>query len=85
MPIKFRLFRGWGYFVFFLGGGECRFYFHGREDFSDKSRCDFSPALENRNRRTIATLGGRRTEQVKTGQVNLDHLRTFRGSFRGSP
>ena len=40
------------------------------------------------------TPNGRRTEQVKTGQVNLDHLTghsrghfrgRLRGTFRGSP
>ena len=34
MSIKF-LVLGGGYFGFW-GGGECRFYFYGREDFSDK-------------------------------------------------
>ena len=38
MPIKLLRFRrgswGGGYlFIFFLGGGKCRFYFYGREDF----------------------------------------------------
>ena len=28
-------FRGGGGLGFFLGGGECRFYFYGRGDFSD--------------------------------------------------
>ena len=31
MSIKFRVLGGGGYFGFFLGG-ECRFYFYGRED-----------------------------------------------------
>ena len=31
MPIKFLVLGG----VFWLLGGECRFYFYGREDFSD--------------------------------------------------
>ena len=39
MSIKFLLFfgGGGGYFGF---GGECRFYFYGREDFSDKRIAD---------------------------------------------
>ena len=33
---------------------------------------------------TKASFNGRGTEQVKTGQVNLDHLSGhFRGRFRG--
>ena len=34
MSIKFLVLGGGGNLVF-LGGGECRFYFYGREDFSD--------------------------------------------------
>ena len=33
MPVKFFVLGG-GVFWVFLGGGECRFYFHGHEDFS---------------------------------------------------
>ena len=33
MSIKFLVFRGGG--ILGLGGGKCRFYFYGREDFSD--------------------------------------------------
>ena len=41
MSIKFLVFKlgGGVFWVFFLGGGgggKCRFYFYGREDFSDK-------------------------------------------------
>ena len=37
MSIKFLVLGGGGlYFGFWGGGGECRFYFYGREDFSDK-------------------------------------------------
>ena len=35
MSIKF-LVLGGVFWFFFVGGGECRFYFYGREDFSDK-------------------------------------------------
>ena len=35
MSIKFLVLGGGGYFGFGGGGGECRFYFHGRADFSD--------------------------------------------------
>ena len=35
MSIKF-LVLGGGFGVFWGGGGKCRFYFYGREDFSDK-------------------------------------------------
>ena len=36
MSVKFSCFRGGGYFGFWGGGaGECRFYFYGREDFSE--------------------------------------------------
>ena len=34
MSIKFFVLGGGGYFGFW-GGGKCRFYFYGREDFSD--------------------------------------------------
>ena len=34
MSIKFLLLGGGGYFGFW-GGGECRFYFYGRGDFSE--------------------------------------------------
>ena len=34
MSIKFLVLGGGGYFGFFVGG-ECRFYFYGRADFSD--------------------------------------------------
>ena len=47
MSIKF-LVLGGGYFGFFLGGGKCRFYFYGREDFSEKFWCvliDFFVAM----------------------------------------
>ena len=39
MPVKFLVLRGvlGGFF-----GGECRFYFYGREDFSDHSRAEIS-------------------------------------------
>ena len=33
---KIPRFGGGGYFGVFGGGGECRFYFYGREDFSEK-------------------------------------------------
>ena len=36
MSIKFLVSGGGGYFGFFLGGGEGRFYFYGREDFSER-------------------------------------------------
>ena len=36
MSIKFFVLGGGGFWVF-LGGGECRFYFYGRADFSDKN------------------------------------------------
>ena len=36
MSIKFLVLGGGGFWVFFLGG-ECRFYFYGREDFSEYS------------------------------------------------
>ena len=41
MSIKFLVLGGGGggNFGYFLGGGECRFYFHGREDFSDNWNC----------------------------------------------
>ena len=35
MSIKFLVLEGGGILGFFLGGGECRFYFYGREDFSE--------------------------------------------------
>ena len=38
MSIKFVGLGGGGYFGFFGGGGECRFYFYGREDFSEQRR-----------------------------------------------
>ena len=34
---KIPRFRGGGGYFGFWGGGECRFYFYGRADFSDKS------------------------------------------------
>ena len=34
MPIKFRVLGGGGILGF--GGGECRLYFYGREDFSER-------------------------------------------------
>ena len=34
MSIKFLVLGGGGILGFFLGGGKCRFYFYGREDFS---------------------------------------------------
>ena len=34
MSIKFLVLGGW-YFGVFFGGGECRFYFYGRADFSE--------------------------------------------------
>ena len=41
MPIKF-LVLGGGILVFLGGGGECRFYFYGREDFSESVFVNFS-------------------------------------------
>ena len=35
MSIKFLVLGGGGVFWVFGGGGKCRFYFYGREDFSD--------------------------------------------------
>ena len=35
MSIKFLVLGGEGYFGFWGGGGKCRFYFYGREDFSE--------------------------------------------------
>ena len=35
MSIKFLLLGGGVFWVFLGGGGECRFYFYGREDSSD--------------------------------------------------
>ena len=35
MSIKFLVLGGGGYLVFFWGGGKCRFYFYGHEDFSE--------------------------------------------------
>ena len=35
MSIKFLVLGGGGYFGFFFWGGECRFYFYGREGFSE--------------------------------------------------
>ena len=35
MRIKFLVSGGGGVILGFLGGGKCRFYFYGREDFSD--------------------------------------------------
>ena len=35
MSIKFLVLGGWGGILAFGGGGECRFYFYGRADFSD--------------------------------------------------
>ena len=39
MPLKFLVLGGGGIWFFFLGGGKCRFYFCGREDFSDTGMC----------------------------------------------
>ena len=36
MPLKFLVLGGGGGIWVFLGGGKCRFYFYGREDFSDR-------------------------------------------------
>ena len=45
MSIKIPRFRGGG-ILGFLGGGECRFYFYGRGDFSDNSfKNDFLGAI----------------------------------------
>ena len=43
MSIKFRVLGG-GYFGF-GGGGKCRFYFYGREDFSDQRSPATSPGI----------------------------------------
>ena len=41
MSIKFLVLVGGGYFGFFGGGGgKCRFYFYGREDFSENCSND---------------------------------------------
>ena len=41
MSIKFLIFSGGGVF-WVWGGGECRFYFHGRADSSEKFQPKFS-------------------------------------------
>ena len=41
MSIKFLVLGGG--ILGFLGGGECRFYFYGREDFSDIGRVQVIP------------------------------------------
>ena len=48
MSIKFLLLGGGGVFWVFGGGGECRFYFYGREDFSDMFFSDNQLAARNR-------------------------------------
>ena len=40
MPVKI-LVLGGGYFGLWGGGGECRFYFYGREDFSETQLASF--------------------------------------------
>ena len=48
MSIKFLLLGGGGVF-WVLGGGECRFYFYGRADFSDfQSRYTIAIVVANR-------------------------------------
>ena len=47
MSIKFLVLGGGG--ILGLGGGECRFYFYGREDFSDDS-CSLRSILESEGR-----------------------------------
>ena len=42
MPSKFLV---WGGYFGLLGGGECRFYFYGREDFSDSRWESILPIL----------------------------------------
>ena len=47
MSIKFLVVGRGGYFGF--GGGECRFYFYGRADFSDKSKsANWNKSEENK-------------------------------------
>ena len=73
---KIPRFRGGGYFGFGGGGGECRFYFYGREDFSESKRpfTGVSPGLNPKKFTRYAT-----TPNPKAG------LRLQRSSARRQP
>ena len=63
MSIKFLLLGGGGFGVLgFWGGGECRFYFYGRADFSDNLQCT-ETRLAQRGFRPFSSL----TEAINRG------------------
>ena len=59
MSIKFLVL--WGGYFGFWGGGECRFYFYGREDFSDGGYIRMFPGNEDRNEGRFACSLGTKT------------------------
>ena len=68
MSIKVLVFLGGGGGNLVLGGGKCRFYFYGREDFSDfwsktKTVCCPDGLLGSRSPSEVQPLGEGRTLQ----------------------
>ena len=62
MSIKFLLLGGGGILGFF--GGECRFYFYGREDFSEMGSANRGTAIA-----PISTIGTRYGNSVSTASM----------------
>ena len=85
MSVKFPFFGGgfWG------GGGECRFYFYGRADFSEKCRVHFCCRLAvSKVRRCGHFHGGGvhlQVQEAKPGAQNTVHPRKLRGASGGCP